>query len=86
MTNFANELADEFADERVGVDPSKEPKKDSATFGGIFFVSFIVFLTIALCAQMVALPWRSWLPGAEGRKSLVGGVKTSVYTFMSYLN
>lgn len=86
MTHFANEFADGFADERVGVDPAKAPKKDSVTFVGIFFVSFIVFLTIALCAQMVALPWRSWLPGAEGQKSLVGGVKTSVYTFMSYLN
>ena len=60
--------------------------KDSRTFAGIFVVSFIVFLMIALCAQMVALPWRSWLPGAEGQKSLVGGVRTSVYTFMSYLN
>ena len=62
------------------------PKSDSASFVGIFFVSFVVFLTIALCAQMVALPWRSWLPGAEGQKSLIGGVRTSVYTFMSYLN
>ena len=60
--------------------------KDSTTFTGIFLVSFIVFLLIACCAQMVALPWRSWLPGAEGQKSLVGGVRTSVYTFMSYLN
>jgi len=62
------------------------PKNDSRTFVGIFLVSFIVFLTIALCAQLVALPWRSWLPGAEGQKSLVGGVRSSVYTFMSYLN
>ncbi len=60
--------------------------KDSMTFVGIYLVGFIVFLTIALCAQMVALPWRSWLPGAEGQKSLVGGVRASVYTFMSYLN
>ncbi len=62
------------------------PRKDSMTFVGIYLVGFIVFLTIALCAQMVALPWRSWLPGAEGQKSLVGGVRASVYTFMSYLN
>jgi len=41
-------------------------------------------LLVALSAQLIALPWRSWLPGAEG-KSLIGGVKTSVYTFMSYL-
>ena len=79
-----------FADELVMNEPIDDgttvPKNDSVTFVGIFFVSFIVFLTIALCAQMVALPWRSWLPGAEGQKSLVGGVRTSVYTFMSYLN
>jgi len=62
------------------------PVNDTAGFVGIFVVSFVVFLLIALCAQMVALPWRSWLPGAEGQKSLVGGVRTSVYTFMSYLN
>ncbi len=60
-------------------------KNDSRTFVGIFVVSFIVFLVIAVCAQMVALPWRSWLPGADAQKSLLGGVRTSVYTFMSYL-
>ena len=90
MTNIAHGFAGEFADglasELVGVEAEQVPKKDTVTFSGIFFVSFVVFLTIALCAQMVALPWRSWLPGAEGQKSLVGGVKTSVYTFMSYLN
>ena len=79
MNELANGLV--AGDERPMV-----PKNDSVAFGGIFFFSFIVFLTIALCAQMVALPWRSWLPGAEGQKSLVGGVRTSVYTFMSYLN
>ena len=52
---------------------------------GIFILSFIVLLLVAVCAQLVACPWRSWLPGAEGQKSLVGGVKSSVYTFMSYL-
>ncbi len=81
-----SEFADELADERIGGAPATVPKNDSVTFVGIFFISFIVFLTIALCAQMVALPWRSWLPGAEGQKSLIGGVRTSVYTFMSYLN
>ena len=80
------EFADELANELVGSRQANGPKNDSATFVGIYFVSFIVFLTIAICAQMVALPWRSWLPGAEGQKSLYGGVRTSVYTFMSYLN
>ncbi len=86
MTTHADEFADALANERIGALPTTKPRNDSVTFVGIFFVSFVVFLTIALCAQMVALPWRSWLPGAEGQKSLVGGVKTSVYTFMSYLN
>lgn len=82
MKTFAHELTMEHAPSNGAI----VLKNDSTTFVGIFFVSFIVFLTIALCAQMVALPWRSWLPGAEGQKSIVGGVKTSVYTFMSYLN
>jgi len=33
----------------------------------------------------MTLNWRLWLPGAEGEKSLVSGVRASVYTFMSYL-
>ena len=52
---------------------------------GIFVVSFAMLFVIALGAQMLTLQWRSWLPGAEGQKSLIGGVKASVYTFMSYL-
>lgn len=59
-------------------------REDSRALLGIFVVCFAVLLLVALCAQLVACPWRSWLPGAEG-KSLVGGVKASVYTFMSYL-
>ncbi len=61
-------------------------KTDSLAFFGIFVVGFAVFLSVALIAQLLALPWRSWLPGAEGQKSLVGSVRASVYTFMSYLN
>ncbi len=61
-------------------------KTDSWAFRGIFVGGFVVFLTVALCAQMFALPWRSWLPGAEGEKSLIGSVRSSVYTFMSFLN
>ena len=76
-----DDLAIVAGDERTRV-----AGNDEATFTGIFLVSFIVVLAIALCAQMLALPWRSWLPGAEGQKSLVGGARASVYTFMSYLN
>jgi light-harvesting complex 1 beta chain len=58
---------------------------DSKSFYGIFAVGFLVFLLVALVAQAMGLQWRSWLPGAEGAKSLIGGVKTAVYTFMSHL-
>jgi light-harvesting complex 1 beta chain len=51
----------------------------------IAWVTFFVFLLIAVLAQMLALDWRSWLPGAESEKSLIGGVKAAVYTFMSHL-
>lgn len=57
----------------------------STGFYGIFVVSFVVFLTIALLAQMCALQWRAWFPGAEGDKSMIRGVKAAVYTFMSHL-
>lgn len=60
-------------------------KEDLRAFYGIFAVSFVVFLAIALIAQMLGWQWRSWLPGAEGVKSLTGGVKAAVYTFMSHL-
>lgn len=55
-------------------------------FWGIFVVSFVVFLAVAVLAQIVTRDWRSWLPGAEGGQSVIGGVKASVYTFMSYLS
>lgn len=60
-------------------------KNDSITFYGIFAVSFVVFLAIALIAQMLFLRWRSWFPGAEGGKTLIGDVRAAVYTFMSQL-
>lgn len=55
------------------------------SYGLIFALSFIVFLGIALAGQMLGWHWRTWLPGAEGVKSLHGGVKAAVYTFMSHL-
>ena len=60
-------------------------KNDSKTFVAIFAVGFAVFLVIALVAQALGAQWRSWLPGAEGVKSVTGGVKAAVYTFMSHL-
>lgn len=49
----------------------------------IYALSFCVFLLIALFGATLGLQWRSWLPGAEGVKSLFGGVNAAVYTFMS---
>ena len=60
-------------------------KNDSKTFLAIFAVGFVVFMLIALVAQTLGWQWRSWLPGAEGVKSVTGGVKAAVYTFMSHL-
>lgn len=61
--------------------PTSEPDTLRATF----LASFVLILFVAVFAQLLGCPWRTWFPGAEGEKSLVGGVKASVYTFMSYL-
>ena len=58
---------------------------DSLTYRGIFLTSFAVFLLVALLAQVLTWHWRTWLPGAEGEKSMIGGVKAAVYTAMSHL-
>ncbi len=55
-------------------------------FHVIFLVSFLVFLAIALLAALVGVRWREWLPGAENDMSLIHGVKSAVYSFMSYLS
>ncbi len=60
-------------------------ESDSLTYRGIFLTSFAVFLLVALMAQVLTWHWRTWLPGAEGEKSMIGGVKAAVYTAMSHL-
>lgn len=69
----------------AGVSRRMLVKEGSSAFKGIFAVSFVAFLFVALVAQAMGWQWRSWLPGAEGSKSISGGVKTAVYTFMSHL-
>ncbi len=59
---------------------------ESRAYVGIYLASFVVLLLIALVGQLLFLRWRAWLPGAEGGQSLVGSVRSAVYTFMSYLN
>lgn len=63
----------------------REPGTGSLSFRTIFAVGFLLFASIAVVAQMLGWNWRSWLPGAEGVKSMTGGVKAAVYTFMSHL-
>ena len=58
---------------------------ESRSFWFIFTLGFTVFLAIALVGQLSGQHWRTWLPGAEGVKSIFGGVKAAVYTFMSHL-
>ena len=60
-------------------------KSDSKVFYGIFVVSFFVLLLFALFACVLPGQWRSWLPGAESEKSMIGGVKAAVHTFMSHI-
>jgi len=65
--------------------PRHAVETNSVSFITIFTLSFVLFSAIALVGQLLGVQWRSWLPGAEGVKSLTGGVKAAVYTFMSHL-
>ena len=61
------------------------PAEGPWSFTGIFVAAFLVLFPIALVAQALTVPWRRWFPGAETEKSLVGGVRTAVYSAMSHL-
>jgi hypothetical protein len=54
-------------------------------FNGIYVACFVVFLTIALLAQLIGLPWRSWFSGSAPKKSLLKTVRGSVYSLMSHI-
>lgn len=62
--------------------PAESAAADMEMSPLVYYAGFAVFLVIALVAQLLMLRWRNWLPGAEG-KSLIGGVRSAVYTFMS---
>jgi light-harvesting complex 1 beta chain len=53
---------------------------------GIFAVSLVAILLIAVLASLCFVDWRAWFPGAESHRSLLGGVRSAVYSFMDYLN
>jgi light-harvesting complex 1 beta chain len=60
-------------------------RPDRSLSNPVFWIGFVLFLVIALVAEMLTIQWRAWLPGAEGDRSLIGGVTSAVYTFMSYI-
>jgi light-harvesting complex 1 beta chain len=62
-----------------------EGQAHSVSTSSIFLLGFVLFGLIAVIGQLFGCQWRSWLPGAEGVKSMTGGVKSAVYTFMSHL-
>jgi hypothetical protein len=55
-------------------------------FQGIFVALFVVFLAVAVASMLLAQNWRAFLPGAEGARSMLDGVKTAVYTVISQLS
>ena len=54
-------------------------------FRVIYVVSFVMLLVVAFVAQVLNLNWRSWFPGSEGERSMIGGVKAAVCNFMPHL-
>lgn len=58
---------------------------DSRPSALIFCVGFVVLLAVALMARLLFMDWRAWFPGAEAEKSLIGGVRSAVYGFMSVI-
>jgi light-harvesting complex 1 beta chain len=52
----------------------------------MFVLVFCVFMALAVVGQLLALNWRTWLPGAEGSTTTLAGVKSAVYTVISGLS
>ena len=65
---------------------SIHPASSLKGFQGIFVVMFVVFLVVALASMLCLQNWRSFLPGAEGARSMLDGVKSAVYTVISQLS
>jgi hypothetical protein len=82
VTQASNGIGVAVRRRRADTDPTAGTRPG---FYAIFGVSFVVFLLIALLGLLSAQRWRRWLPGAEHEHTLIGGVTSAVYTFMSYL-
>jgi hypothetical protein len=55
-------------------------------FGAIFVVLFIAFMAVAMVSMLLVQDWRALLPGAEGARTMLAGVKSAVYTVISQLS
>ena len=51
----------------------------------IFAATFVVFLMLAVAGKLLNWNWRTWLPGAEGARSMWDGVTSAVYSVISHL-
>lgn len=51
----------------------------------IFVVIFVAFFLLAMVSLLSGQNWRNLLPGAEGARSVLNGVKSAVYTVMAEL-
>ena len=57
------------------------------TYTQLGFVAVIlVLIAVALLGQLVGIPWKGWLPGAENMNNVFSGTRAAVYTFLSYIN
>jgi light-harvesting complex 1 beta chain len=65
---------------------NSETQTPHQEFRYLYVVLFCVFLLLAMMGQMLFMEWRSWLPGAEGTRSMYDSVKSAVYTVISQLS
>lgn len=66
-------------------DVTPAPSVERRSFDPTFVTCFIAILMIALVCQLLMLKWRPLFPGAEGERSLIGGVRGAVGSIMSLL-
>lgn len=66
---------------------SRQPaSRGDASMLFVFIPCFLVLIAVAMLGQLVGVPWKSWLPGAENMGNVFSGVRSAVYTFMSHLS
>lgn len=59
---------------------------EAREFHRIFMGSFLIFLVIAIVAHILAWQWRPWLPGSEGYRSMLEGVKAAAVNFLPFIS